>query len=526
MPVQAVRLFFVVMIEKTRVMSNDLTKIVLGGIDMEVLKNYIDGEWVVSETNRTRDIICPSNGTLLGKTTESNEADANNAIKVAKRAFYEDGTWRRMSGPDRADYLFAIADEMKVRRDELALTDTLDNGKPLREAEGDIDDAIACFKYYAGLITKPQGGVYEVQDGFGPMHTYTMHEPVGVCAQITPWNYPLLMSTWKLAPSLAAGNCIVFKPSENAPLSTIKLFEIFDSVGLPKGTVNLVLGNGPEVGSVFAESMDVDMVTFTGSTRTGQAVATAAVGNLKKVGLELGGKSPNIIFADADLEGAVEWAMIGIFFNAGQVCSAGSRIIIEKSMKDAFVKRLAERANAMTIGMGVDNPDMGAIITENQMNKILGYIEKGKEEGATLVCGGERYTEGACKDGFFIRPTIFDNCTDEMTIVKEEIFGPVVTIQTFQTEEEAVAMANNTPYGLAGAVFTTDGARAIRVVKEIRAGITWVNCYNPTFNEAPWGGYKMSGYGRELGVHGLEEYQEVKQVNINLAPGVVGWYEN
>jgi len=247
---------------------------------------------------------------------------------------------------------------------------------------------------------------------------------------------------------------------------------------------------------------------------------------LKKVGLELGGKSPNVIFADADFEGAIEWAMIGIFFNAGQVCSAGSRIIIEESIKDKFVKRLAERANAITIGPGMENPDMGAIITKAQMEKILDYIETGKKEGATIVCGGERYIEGSCKDGFFIRPTIFDNCTSDMKIVREEIFGPVVTIQTFKTEEEAVELANDTPYGLAGAVFSTDGARALRVLKEIRAGITWINCYNPTFNEAPWGGYKMSGWGRELGIHGLEEYQEVKQVNINLTPGVVGWYEN
>ena len=493
---------------------------------MEIKKNYINGEWVESVTGRTREIICPSNQELIGITTESNEVDANQAILAAKRAFYETGDWRRMCGQTRADYLYKIASKIEEKSDELAKMDTLDNGKPLREAEGDIDDAAACFKYYAGLVTKPQGGVYDVNDGFGPMHSYCIHEPVGVCAQITPWNYPMLMSVWKLAPALAAGNCVVFKPSENAPLSTIALFEIFDEIGLPKGTANLVLGNGPEVGNEFSASLDVDMVTFTGSTKTGQTIATNAIGNLKKVGLELGGKSPNIIFADADLEGAVEWAMIGIFFNAGQVCSAGSRIIIEESIKDVFVKRLAERANAITIGPGMENPDMGAIINEAQMNKILGYIETAKAEGASLVCGGERYTDGECAKGFYIRPTVFDHCTSDMKIVREEVFGPVVTIQTFKTEEEAIALANDTPYGLAGAVFSTDGARALRVVKEIRAGITWINCYNPTFNEAPWGGYKMSGWGRELSVHGLEEYQEVKQININLAPGTIGWYEH
>jgi betaine-aldehyde dehydrogenase len=238
----------------------------------------------------------------------------------------------------------------------------------------------------------------------------------------------------------------------------------------------------------------------------------------------LGGKSPNVIFADADLEGAVEWAMIGIFFNQGEVCSAGSRIIIEESLRDRFVERLARRANAMTIGNPANNPDMGPLISREQMETVLGYIEKGKKEGAKLVCGGGRCTEGECAKGFFVRPTIFDNCTSNMTIVREEIFGPVVTVQTFKTEEEAVAIANDTDYGLAGAVFTTDGARALRVMKEIRAGITWINCYNPAFNEAPWGGYKMSGFGRELGVRGLEEYQEIKQVNINLAPGPIGWY--
>jgi betaine-aldehyde dehydrogenase len=413
---------------------------------------------------------------------------------------------------------------MEKRKDRLAMLDTLNNGKPLREAEGDVDDAIHCFKYYAGLITKPYGGVYDVNENFGPMHCYTIHEPVGVCAQITPWNYPLLMAAWKLAPALAAGNSVVFKPASLTPLSAVELFGIFDAAGLPPGTANLVTGSGASVGAEFAESRDVDMLVFTGSTGVGRSIAAAAAGNLKKVGLELGGKSPNVIFADADLEGAVEWAMIGIFFNQGEVCSAGSRIIIEESLHDRFVERLAQRANAMTIGNPVNNPDMGPLVSGEQMETVLGYIEKGKKEGAKLVCGGGRYTEGECAKGFFVRPTIFDNCSSGMAIVREEIFGPVVTVQTFRTEEEAAAIANDTDYGLAGAVFTTDGARALRVMKEIRAGITWINCYNPAFNEAPWGGRKMSGFGRELGVHGLEEYQEIKQVNINLAPGPIGWY--
>ena len=295
---------------------------------------------------------------------------------------------------------------------------------------------------------------------------------------------------------------------------------------LPPGVVNIVTGAGSKSGQYLLDHPDIRKLAFTGSTEVGGCVACAAAERLIPSTLELGGKSPNIIFADVDLEAAVEWAMIGIFFNQGEVCCAGSRIIIEESIHDAFVKRFAERANAMTIGNPLDNPDMGPLVSEGQLRDVLGYVQKGIEEGATLVCGGERYTEGECAKGYFMRPTIFDNCTPDMTIVREEIFGPVVTIQTFQTEEEAIALANDTIYGLAGGVFTHQLERALRVVKEVRAGITWVNAFNPTYNEAPWGGYKMSGIGRELGVHGLEEYQEIKQVNINLTPGPAGWYEH
>ena len=286
-----------------------------------------------------------------------------------------------------------------------------------------------------------------------------------------------------------------------------------------------MLGPGGSVGSELVENINVDMIAFTGSTEAGQQIARASVGNLKKTGLELGGKSPNIIFADSDLEQAVEWAMIGIFMNQGEICSGGSRILIESSMHDRFVSRLVERAEAMTIGNPLENPDIGAMVSESHMNKVLEYIETGKKEGAICLCGGKRCTEGNCEKGFFIRPTVFDGCDSSMTIVREEIFGPVVTVQTFDSEEEAVRMANDTRYGLAGAVFTRDITRAMRVIKEVRAGITWINCYNPCFNEAPWGGYKMSGTGRELGIHGLEEYQEIKQININLEEGPVGWYK-
>lgn len=493
---------------------------------MELMKMFINGQWVEGSEGKCMDSINPADGSVLAQVAEGTVEDVQKAVAAAVESFYKTRQWRDMDSQSRADMLLKIADAIEEQKDEFARLESLDNGKPLRESECDVDDAIHTFRYYAGLIKAPYGGVYDVNEGFGKMHSYTIHEPVGVCALITPWNYPLLMGVWKLAPALAAGNSVIFKPSSNCVLSSVKLFEIFEKVGMPKGSVNLVLGLGGTIGNELAENTDVDMITFTGSTGVGQSIMRAAAGNVKKIGLELGGKSPNVIFADADLDGAVEWAMIGIFLNQGEICSAGSRIIIEESIKDEFIKRLSDRANAITIGNPLDNPDMGPLVSESHMNRVLGYIESGIKEGAVLVCGGERYTEGECRKGFFVRPTIFDDCTDDMTIVKEEIFGPVVTVQTFKTEQEAVEMANNTEYGLAGAVFTADGARALRVIKEIRAGITWINCYNPCFNEAPWGGYKKSGIGRELGIHGLEEYQEIKQININLNPGIVGWYEH
>ncbi|MFI3237808.1 MAG: aldehyde dehydrogenase family protein [Lachnospiraceae bacterium] len=493
---------------------------------MEIKKLFIGGQWTEGTSGKTLNVINPATGEKIAEVHEASVEDAKAAIAAAKESFYVTREWRDLDSQSRANVLLSIADKMEENLDELARLDSIDNGKPLREAEGDVSDSVHTFRYYAGLIKAPTGGVYEVNDGFGKMHSYTIHEPVGVCAQITPWNYPLLMACWKLAPALAAGNSIVFKPSSDTVLSTLKMFEIFEEVGLPKGCVNIVIGPGSTIGEELSSSMDVDMVTFTGSTPVGQGIMKNAAVNVKKVGLELGGKSPNVIFADADFEAAIEWAMVGIFFNQGEVCSAGSRIIIEESLKDKFVARLAERANNMTIGNPLENPDMGPLVTEKHMNTVLDYIAKGKEEGATLVCGGERYTEGECAKGYYVRPTIFADCTADMTIVKEEIFGPVVTVQTFKTEQEAIDMANDTPFGLAGAVFTSDITRAITVIKEIRAGITWINCYNPTFNEAPWGGYKMSGIGRELGIHGLEEYQEVKQININLSKGPIGWYEN
>ncbi len=492
---------------------------------MEIQKLYIDGKWVESSEKKVLDVINPANGEVIAKIYEASIKDTKNAIAAAKKSFYETRTWRDMDSQTRGDIILKIADLMERDFSFLAKTDCLDCGKPLREAEGDISDAIHCFRYYAGALKMPYGGVYDVNSGFGKMHSYTIHEPVGVVAQITPWNYPLLMSAWKLAPALAAGNSVVFKPSPKAPLSTIHLFKIFEEAGIPAGTANLLQGDA-EVGTEMGENPDVDMIAFTGSTKVGQSLMKSAATNIKKIGLELGGKSPNVIFADSDIDAAVEWAMIGIFFNQGEVCAAGSRIIIEEKIHDEFVAKLIKRAESMTIGNPLKNPDIGPIITEKDMNKVLSYIKSGIDEGAKLLCGGKRYTENGCDKGFFVLPTVFDGCNSNMKIVREEIFGPVVTIQTFKTEQEAIDLANDTPYGLAGGVFTKDIGRAMRVIKEIRAGITWINCFAPTFNEAPWGGYKMSGIGRELGIHGLEEYQEVKQININIEGTSPGWYTN
>jgi betaine-aldehyde dehydrogenase len=491
---------------------------------MEHKKTFINGEWHDGTSGKLLRSINPATGEVIAEVCENSLADTREAILAAKNSFYVTRQWRDTDTQTRSDMLLKIADLIEAELDEIAAIESMDNGKPLREAKADVDDAVHCFRYYAGLIRTPHNGVYDVNNNFGKMHSYTVTEPVGVCGLITPWNFPFLMGIWKLAPALAAGNSVIFKPSSETVLSTIKLFEIFEKAGLPKGVANLVIGAGSTVGNLLAESDDVDMVTFTGSTAVGQSIMRAAAGNVKKIGLELGGKSPNVIFADVDIEKAVEWAMLGIFFNQGEVCCAGSRIIIEKSIKDKFVKRLCERADNMTLGNPLDNPDMGPLVSEKHLNDVLSYIEAGKKEGATLACGGYRYTEGECAKGFFLRPTIFDDCTSDMTIVKEEIFGPVVTIQTFETEEEAISLANDTVYGLAGAVFTNDATRAVRVIKEIRAGITWINCYNPAFSEAPWGGYKMSGIGRELGSHGLEEYQEIKQINMNLTQEQLCWY--
>lgn len=490
----------------------------------DIRKMYIDGEWVLSISGATRGTINPASGEILAVVTEGDERDVRAAVQAAKRAFYKDG-WQDTTPQQRADLLLKVAQKLDEKRSELAVIEMKDNGKPLRETEYDVNDTIECFKYYAGIASKPHGQTFGVPDG--SMQTMVVREPIGVCGQIVPWNYPLLMCAWKMAPALAAGNTIVFKPSEITPLSAIELFRIFDETGFPKGVVNLVLGAGATVGHEIASNMDVEKVAFTGGTKTGRSIMQAAAGNLKNISLELGGKSPNIVFEDADFETAVDYALFGIFCNQGQVCSAGSRLLLQDSIYEKFVARLVERAEKIKVGPGDDpESEMGPLISEVHMEKVLAYIAAGHAEGAVLLCGGNRILGKGLDRGYFVEPTIFTDVNPEMRIVKEEIFGPVLVIQKFSTEKEAVDMANDTVYGLAGGVFTSDGAKALRVIKKLRAGITWINSFNPTFNEAPWGGYKQSGIGRELGTFGYEEYTEVKQININLNPSPIGWFSS
>lgn len=489
----------------------------------EALKMYIAGEWVDAADGNVREVLNPATGEVIAVVAEAGLDDVRRAIAEARRVF-DQTDWPDTPPNERARLLNALADKLDERAEEFARLETQNNGKPLRESLPDVADAANCFRYYAGLINKPLGQTYQVAD---PMMTMVVREPIGVCGQIVPWNYPLLMAAWKLAPCLAAGNTTVFKPAEVTPLTAIKLFELIDEVGFPKGVANLVMGAGPVVGHELAANDQIDKVAFTGGTVTGRSIMQAATGNLKKISLELGGKSPHIVFADADFEAAVEFAMFGIFANQGQVCSAGSRLLVEDAFYDRFIEALVARSRKIRVGNGLDElTEMGPLISKPHMEKVLSYIEIGKVEGAKLVLGGNRLTEGAYANGYFVEPTIFVDCTPEMRIVREEIFGPVLVVQRFKTEEEAIQLANDSIYGLAGGVFTQDGAKAMRVVKKLRAGITWINTYHPTYNEAPWGGYKQSGIGRELGSFGLEAYQEVKQINMSLQVGPMGWYNN
>ncbi|HDR7950937.1 TPA: aldehyde dehydrogenase family protein [Bacillus toyonensis] len=485
---------------------------------------FIDGKWVEALSGARRNIINPATEEVIATSAHGSADDAKLAIKAARKAF-DSGIWSDLSADERADYLYKIADRLEEKTAEIARLETANNGKVIRATTYiDIPVSVQCFRYYADSIKGIKKESYNRDDS---SETLVIHEPIGVCGLIVPWNFPLMLAVWQIAPALAAGNTIVIKPADVTPVSVFKLFEIIEEIGLPDGVANLVLGPGSKVGNELAESYDVDKIAFTGGTKTGQSIMRAAAGNMKKITMELGGKSPLIVFDDVDFETAVDNAMFGIFHNAGQVCSAASRLLVQEAIYDKFVERLAERANKIVVGNGEsENIEMGALTTESHMNDVLHYIKSGMEEGAKLVCGGKRLTENGLDRGFFIAPTIFADVNADMRIVKEEIFGPVLVVQKFKDEEDAIQKANDSIYGLAGAVFTEDMDRAKRVISKLRAGITWINSYHLAYVEGPWGGYKQSGIGRALGVAGLEHFMETKQINIHQHAKPVGWYVN
>ena len=488
---------------------------------MDALPLYIGGRFTKG-ADSSQEIVNPATGSRIGQAARATAEEVNTAIRAARDAF-DSGAWSGATAMRRGQVLFEIARKLRESAAELARLETENMGKPIFESEFDVADAATCFEYFGGLATKITGDVNPVPDD---ALSLTLKEPVGVCGQIVPWNYPLLMAAWKIAPALCAGCTVVLKPAESTPLTAIALARILDEISdLPKGVVNIVTGDGPVAGALLAESDLVDKVAFTGSTRTGRAILHAAANsNLKRVTLELGGKSPNIFFADAGWEAAVEGAVFGVFVNQGEVCSAGSRILVDKAIHSKFLDAIVAKAKTIKLGDPLDRDTrMGPLVTAAHRDRVMGYVEQGKREGARLVLGGGK-PSGALARGVYVEPTIFDRVDPGMAIAQEEIFGPVVSVIPFDGEQEAIEIANRTPYGLAGAVWTRDIFRAFRVVRKLRAGIVWVNHMQPTYVEAPWGGMKMSGGGRELGLHGIDNYLEMKQVHVNLNEQPMGWY--
>ncbi|MFN4243336.1 MAG: aldehyde dehydrogenase family protein [Tepidisphaerales bacterium] len=471
----------------------------------------IDGHFRPSVSGRTFETINPATGEVICHVAEGEKPDIDLAVKSARKAF-ESGPWRTMNARERGKILYRLADLLEKHIDELAALETLDNGKPISDSRNaDLPLTIDCYRYYAGWADKIEGRTIPVN---GPYFCYTRHEPVGVCGQIIPWNFPLLMQAWKLGPALAAGNTVVLKPAEQTPLTALRVGELLLEAGLPPGVVNIVPGFGETAGAALAEHMDVDKVAFTGSTETGKLVMQAAArSNLKRVTLELGGKSPNIVFADADLDAAVEGAFFGLFFNQGQCCVAGSRLFVESHIHDEFVDRMVKRVRKQRVGDPFDpSTTQGPQVSQEQFDRVMGYIESGKRDGAQCILGGNRVGNR----GYFIEPTVFTGVRDDMKIAQEEIFGPVMSILPFRSVEEVIERGNRTFYGLAAAVWTKDVRKAHRLAHELRAGTVWVNCYDVFDTAAPFGGFKMSGIGRELGEYALRNYTEVKSVIVAL----------
>ena len=471
----------------------------------------INNRWTNAVSGRTFPTINPATGEEICRVAEADAADVDLAVKAARQAF-EHGPWRKMPASQRGNLLHKLADLIEKHADELARLESLDNGKPYKVALGaDVPLTIACYRYYAGWADKVQGRTIPIN---GNYFCYTRLEPVGVVGQIIPWNFPLLMQAWKLAPALACGNAVVLKPAEQTPLTALRVGQLIVEAGFPEGVVNILPGYGPTAGGAIARHMDVDKVAFTGSTEVGHEIMEAAARtNLKRVTLELGGKSPNIVFADADMDQAIEGSHFALFFNQGQCCCAGSRLFVERKAYREFVERSAERAKKRTVGDPFDaQTEQGPQVDQAQFDKVMSYIDAGKKEGARLAYGGKRVGDR----GYFIEPTVFSDVRDEMKIAQEEIFGPVMSIIPFDSVDEVIERGNKSMYGLAAAVWTRDITKAMTIANGMRAGTVWVNCYDVFDAAAPFGGFKQSGIGRELGEYGLQQYSEIKTVTMAL----------
>lgn len=488
----------------------------------------IGGTWRHASDGGTRDIVNPADGSVAAVVDEATPDDARDAVAAARAAF-DDGPWRATTAAQRSALLNRIADLLQRDKEDLAHLETRDTGKTLAESRIDIDDVTSVFRYYSRLIGVEADTLVDV--GEPAVVSRVVREPIGVCVLIAPWNYPLLQMSWKVAPALAAGCTMVAKPSEVTPLSTIAFVRLLDEVGLPPGVVNLLQGSGAALGSALTDTPDVDFISFTGGLSTGRNIARTAAEHVTKVALELGGKNPHIVFADVrdsgDWDAAVDHVLTGVFLHSGQVCSAGTRLIVEESIADDFVAALAERAATIRVGNGMDPAsETGPLVSEQHRAKVENYVALGISEGAKLVCGGARPSDPALADGCFYLPTIFDRCDRSMRIVAEETFGPILTVERFTSEDEAIALGNDTEYGLAAGVRTSDSARGERVVRALRHGTVWLNDFGYYTAAAEWGGFGKSGNGRELGPTGLAEYQELKHIWHNTAPTAAGWFKN